>query len=431
MKSSEHPRRIWTLDRVRAIANKCKNHKEFYTEYPRAYQAAVRDGWLEKLDLPRARETWSFEALSRITSKYDTRLAFSRGKPAAYSAAKNHGWLDELFGGHPNKGYSIKPRGYWNFERVADAASKFKYRNDFQLNSRSAYSVAQRNGWLNDVCAHMERIGNVNERAIYSIRNTEDKIIYIGLSQNPRQRYQQHRDRGKKSVRNLIHGEHEFRIHTKCLPKDEAIVREDSMIKWYKQRYWNILNSYRGGALGGNIIKWSWGVVIDVAKQYESRAEFAKQNNGAYQTALKNGWLDLAFENHSNEGFTTEREKHGYWTFDRCMNLANRCKYRTEFSKKHKSAYSIASKNDWINKLFKDHANNGFKKSKKRGSSFEYCQELADKSENRGRFQAEYRYAYDRARNQGWLDELFAHHEYLGFTSYGRMVRYCRKVREK
>jgi hypothetical protein len=43
----------------------------------------------------------------------------------------------------------------WSYGLLVDIASKYKTRADFQRNDSTAYSAANRNGWLNDICSHM------------------------------------------------------------------------------------------------------------------------------------------------------------------------------------------------------------------------------------------------------------------------------------
>lgn len=51
-----------------------------------------------------------------------------------------------------------KPRGYWNKkENCAAEARKYTTRWAFYEGSRGAYYAAKRNGWLDDICGHMER----------------------------------------------------------------------------------------------------------------------------------------------------------------------------------------------------------------------------------------------------------------------------------
>jgi hypothetical protein len=41
----------------------------------------------------------------------------------------------------------------------------------------------------------------------------------------------------------------------------------------------------------------------------------------------------------------------GYWTFERCKSAALKCKTKQQFRKYYESAYNVACKNDWLNKI--------------------------------------------------------------------------------
>ena len=51
-----------------------------------------------------------------------------------------------------------KPRGYWTLERCKEDAARFTSRWEWQKQHQAGYHAAQRNGWVNECCAHMEPI---------------------------------------------------------------------------------------------------------------------------------------------------------------------------------------------------------------------------------------------------------------------------------
>jgi len=46
----------------------------------------------------------------------------------------------------------------WTKSRIKNEAGKYKYRTDFMRGNESAYQIAWRKGWLDEVCTHMETI---------------------------------------------------------------------------------------------------------------------------------------------------------------------------------------------------------------------------------------------------------------------------------
>ena len=87
-----------------------------------------------------------------ITSQYDDKKIFQNSNPTFYRYLIKRGWLDELCSHMINQ---KKKNGYWTKERCKEAAEKYKKRIDFQKGNRAAYSAAFKNGWLDEICTHM------------------------------------------------------------------------------------------------------------------------------------------------------------------------------------------------------------------------------------------------------------------------------------
>ena len=51
----------------------------------------------------------------------------------------------------------------------------------------------------------------------------------------------------------------------------------------------------------------------------------------------------------------SEDKKHkpsGYWTYERCKEVAKNCKRRTDFNRLNGSAYETARRNGWLDDFF-------------------------------------------------------------------------------
>ena len=94
------------------------------------------------------RTTWTEEMLADEASKYSTRSDFQRGSSGAYSAARSRGLLDKVCV-HMDWLHT-----YWTEEMLADEAYKYSTRSDFQRGASSAYQTARKRGLLDKVCAH-------------------------------------------------------------------------------------------------------------------------------------------------------------------------------------------------------------------------------------------------------------------------------------
>jgi len=96
-------------------------------------------------------ESWTPELIMKVAKEFRKRTNFARFS-YAYHAAKKLGILEEACA-HMDE--LQKPHGYWNKERVAAEAKKYKTRTDFMNGNSAAYSKAKDMNWVDDVCTHM------------------------------------------------------------------------------------------------------------------------------------------------------------------------------------------------------------------------------------------------------------------------------------
>lgn len=151
------PAGYWTRERVAAEVSKYKTRTALCNGAKGAYNAAIKNGWLDDL-LPSSaqrvrRGHWTKERVKAEAAKHESRDAFKRNAGGAYEAAHKNGWLDDCF---PPLKQELP--GYWTKERIAAEAQKYDTRLQFQKQSGSAYHAAWKMGVVDDVCAHMEVI---------------------------------------------------------------------------------------------------------------------------------------------------------------------------------------------------------------------------------------------------------------------------------
>ena len=90
---------------------------------------------------------------------------------------------------------------------------------------------------------------------------------------------------------------------------------------------------------------WTYKNVCKDAKKYKTRSEFST-GSGAYRVALKNKWI--------NDVCSHMKELHkpkGYWTYQNILATANTFETRTAFANSNGCAYNTALKNNWIDDI--------------------------------------------------------------------------------
>ncbi len=89
------------------------------------------------------------EAIGLCSSLREVRAKF----PSAYDYALKHGIWEELSVCLQR----ITHHGKYTKQYVSEVASRCTTRNGFKLTDRGAWAATQRNGWLEEVCAHMPK----------------------------------------------------------------------------------------------------------------------------------------------------------------------------------------------------------------------------------------------------------------------------------
>lgn len=148
---------------------------------------------------------------------------------------------------------------------------------------------------------------------------------------------------------------------------------------------------------------WTKEVCAKTALNFKTRKEFQLKGNLAYQYALKNKWLDDICTH-----MVYVIKPKGYWTKELCQVEALKFNTRTNFEKGNGSAYAAASKNGWLNEICLHMVTP--LSCKPRGYwTKERCYEVALTCQTKLEFSTKYSRAYRNSRINGWLDEVCSH----------------------
>lgn len=149
------------------------------------------------------------------------------------------------------------------------------------------------------------------------------------------------------------------------------------------------------------------------ANKYNNISEFNKNNNNAYQAAIKKKCLTKIFEKHINNGIYIKPII--YYDFNFLKNITNTYNTREEFRLNEKPIYSYVLKNNLLNILFENHKNNGYIKSQQKWTK-DVLQTEANKYSTRKEF-SQNKLAYSAATKKKLLNELFEHHKNNGYLN--------------
>lgn len=153
---------IWTREKCKTEARKYNSRKEFAQKNGSAYNASRRLNCMDevcehmtKLRNSKKRGYWNKEKCASVAKKCKSRNEFATKYASAYMACFKNGWLNEVCSHMKRK--IKKPNGYWTKERCFDEALKYKTRSSFKKQSGSAYARSCENGWIDEICSHMNK----------------------------------------------------------------------------------------------------------------------------------------------------------------------------------------------------------------------------------------------------------------------------------
>ncbi|MDG1950224.1 MAG: DEAD/DEAH box helicase family protein [bacterium] len=193
---------------------------------------------------------WTKEECQKEASKYDTRGEFEKGNTTAYQMASREGWMNDICGHmeKPRRVSKARTRTRtraWTKEECRKEAMKYDTRGKFDKGSGGAYGAARRNGWLDDICGHM------------ALKWTKERCQEEALDYDMRGKFQ----KGSGSAYQTAH-------RNGWLDDICGHMKEVVRVRWTKER------------------------CQEEALDYDTRNEFQKGSVGAYGAAWKNGWLD-------------------------------------------------------------------------------------------------------------------------------------------
>lgn len=328
--------------------------------------------------------------------KYTRISDFKKKSGGAYNSAKSNDWLNDITKHIVSK---IKPVRYWTIENCKIEAFKYKTRTEFKNKSAGAYGACLSNKWIDEVSAHMIKIGHRYKKCVY-VFEFSDNYAYIGITYNIERRKHDRKKCKTDSVTKHIKKTNLiplFKQLTDYIAVDEAVYLEGDYVQRYLKNGWNILNQSKTGSVG-SVRKWTKERCIEEAKKYNNRADFMCGCGGAYAASKRYGWDDVL----SNIPL---RIKHrGYWTKEKCGEEFLKYCTKKELKINSITAYSVAHKNGWIDE-FSVHMINGRKPN---GYwTKERCISQMKTCKTKKEFRKNYNSAYIIALKNGWMKEIY------------------------
>ena len=279
----------WTKEKCQKEALKYKTRNDFRKKSSGAYQYCIKNKIID--DICKHMKVvirWTKEKCQEESLKYKTRTEFRKSSSAYKYAIRNNIINDVCL--HMKK--TREGNNYWTKEKCQKEALKYNYRTELKKLKPYVYHRCRKNNWLDDVCKHMNKIGNRYERCIYACE-FEDNTVYIGLTYNIDKRFYEHNIDINSAV-------YKYRKYSKLVPKiikltnyinvDEAKIKEGEYVEQYRNNGWSILNKIKTGGIGSKLY-WTYDKCEEILLLCKIKQDFYTNYSSAYTSALKNGWL--------------------------------------------------------------------------------------------------------------------------------------------
>lgn len=236
----------WTLEILIELASQFETRKDFKEAHKQAYGAVMDKKLADQVfsHMRLIRTYWTEEMLEQTVVGYSDIEKYKKENESAYTTICNRGLREKLLGHIERKHRSHTDKS------LQELALKFKTRIEFSRTERAAYNTAISRGILNEICSHMER------------------LVKEGWS-----------DSELQILANECISRQDFKIR---YPSAHSVSRKRGLI--------NIFFSQRKKL----VIPFSKEDVIFISKKYQTRVDFQRNDGGAYQKALRDGFLDDA-----------------------------------------------------------------------------------------------------------------------------------------
>lgn len=468
-----------TVERAIEISHTCEGRHEFKSKHPRAHSVLKVNKLLSTLTWLKNDSTLKFKTseILEIMSRYKSVSEFKENEPAVYNAAnkrklsKDYPWPEKKVPNKPRKWTKqelldlIQENGYkyksdlkkngsayyaalklgiidelglvphekkWTPEKIIELASHYNKRSDFYTLEQEAYEAARHYGILEEVMSHMPKYHvkeyTKNEKyVIYLYADKENKVAYVGLTKNLKQRHYQHTKphcRGGKYDNmalyfinnNMPIPEPEI-LYSDLCPEDASRM-EINTYHEYVNNGWTMLNEEKElGSLGGRNKKWSFDKVKELSSSFEYYHDFRHVFPQAYHAAQTNKWL-------SDLNLKYINKPKGYWTPERIIEVSKDFDNLVDFRKAYPGLYStgLSLNLDFSHLNKKEIHQKGYWTDERIISEAKMCTTLKE-------FRIEHKKAYDYSLKRGlfetftWLKRAF---DYLDLETVTDLARQCK-----
>lgn len=299
---------------------------------------------------PRPQGYWTFERCKERCKDFNRLQRIVEQEPGIIHAFHRHPeWKEECL----SHIHIASPHPKPTLDEAAKIAKLYERKVDFQKSKEHGhvYRWAYSNGYLDQICTHMQPTRNLHSRCIY-VATFPDGYAYVGLTDNHERRWKCHLQDKKSPVRR-------HSVSTGSLPMfniihdyvvwQEAKKKEGEYITKYSSDGWKLLNTkMKGGELGCPGNGYSKEEVFMEAKKYSTPIDFLRNAAGYYIHGYRSDYWDEVLDLFDKHAVRTK------WTQSEIDASVNQCKSFAEWRSRFKRIYEYCYKHPELLKKVKE-----------------------------------------------------------------------------
>jgi hypothetical protein len=338
------------------MERKYKSFSEFINDNPKLYSYLHHKGWVKQLCkdmgwiLKNPPYYWTKERCTEEALKYTSVEDWCKNSNASYLNAKRKGWYEEL---SCNMVKRI-PSNDWTKELCLVEALKFDSKTKWRLAHNMSFTVAKKNGWVDECTAHM-----VQSQTPHGFW-TKEKCLAEALKYSVKQHWKKGNNKSYNNARrngwydecviHMVEGCKPRNYWTKELCRDEAL-KFDIKERWKKGHPQTYQAAQRNGwvkELTKHMVEvtkpngyWTKERCIENAKKFTNITDWTTANSTPVTNARTNGWYDECTAH-----MIRVNKPNGYWLIkENCLAEALKYKTKNEWAKSHPASHSCSKKN--------------------------------------------------------------------------------------
>ena len=263
----------------------------------------------------------------------------------------------------------------FTYEECYEKAKQYKFLLDFKIENKKMYNYVLSKNWIDDYnwINKMSYEDFKNKKRIIYAYEFPNNIAYIGLTNWPERRDNQHRSKiikSKSSVReySILNNIEvpEMKILEDNLTIVESQRAEQKWMDIYKQKGWTLINKVKAGSIGAqSSFKYTKEFIIEESKKYKNMQEMREKDRPCYNNMIKLNIKHICFP---NSNIIENMNKPYEYTEDFIKEITSKYKTKTELRKNEIRIYKWLHKHGRLYEFYEKPSENIMNRSKNKSN---------------------------------------------------------------